>query len=159
MIWFTLFSISRCDEESIPAEIKAEITDISNQDEAKDSASLDNKAFWNLGNLFNPTTTTTTTRRPYPLNYNNPYNPPNIPQVTPFSTIVNEISSIVRFAVTIPPARNNKLAENHFKTPFRPSNPTELELDHVKLITTPPRLPAQNSRYGYIKEGDDQPIE
>ena len=50
-------------------------------------------------------------------------------------------------------------SKNYFKTPVRPSNPTELELDHVKLITTPPRLPAQNSGYGYIKEGDDQPIE
>ena len=161
--------MSRCDELSIPTEIKAEITDISSQDEANDSslASLDNKAFWNLGNLFNPTTTTTTTtRRPYPLNYNyvnNAYNPtPTIPYVTvaaPVPTITKEISETVKFVVTIPPAKNNKLAENKFKTPFRPSHPIELELKHVKPTTTTPRLPAVNSGYGFMKEGDDQPME
>jgi hypothetical protein len=143
-----LFALSRCQDQAA-TEIKAEITDVSNLDDFnKDSskALAENKAYYNSPSI---------TMRPYPLNLGN-MSLPIVPLVTPpviGPTFVKEISETVKFTVTIPPAKHNKLAENYFKTPHRPANAVYLELEHVTI--KPIVLPGvQHSGYGLMKEGE-----
>jgi hypothetical protein len=135
-----VFGLSRCQEQSIP-EIKAEIVDISSLD-VKDlpAASPDNKVL-----------PPTMTARPYPLHLNRPL---PIPALVA-STVPKETSDTVKFAVTIPPAKKDPLAENNFKTPHRPAKPVVLTLEHV-TIKTPTRVPfSGSSSYGHMKEGEE----
>ena len=91
--------------------------------------------------------------RPYPLNLTSPLHTAfAAPVIIP--TLVKEISDTVKFTVTIAPAKNNKLAENNFRTPHRPANAVLLELEHVTIKPITPSLPVGNSGYGYMKEGE-----
>ncbi|EFX67410.1 hypothetical protein DAPPUDRAFT_331109 [Daphnia pulex] len=156
LIWFMVFGLSRCQEQSIP-EIKAEIVDISSLD-VKDSsaASPDYKAYLNTVSppaMVPPAMTA----RPYPLNLNSPLPVPSLAAYTaPMLTQpAREISDTVKFAVTIPPAKKDPLADYYFKTPHRPANPVVIQLEHV-TIKTPTRDPySASSSYGYMKEGEE----